>query len=316
MPKEITHFLIALESAKSLKQTLIGSSAYKMQNILKIGAIFPDIPYYLTGRSKYSKTAVSLAEKYHGLRGHDTYDLLKKLAISLFDISKPEYLSFLFGLCCHLQTDMTFHPFVYYWAGNYYSEKPELKNNAVRRHRLLEVYLDMHYSLNLKNKKDYKLLNICRNLELSPKELFVWISRNSHNNDLEIILERSLKRHIFAQSLFLNPLVSFIARIIEPFMSNENKELTALFYRKIDPEFYNNFQNKFEYKNPLTGHDHTDTLSDLFDRAVENSISLCKKIDSLLSTKNIDSFSDHGLSLNFNAVCDNINNAKYYYNKD
>lgn len=312
MPKDITHWIIAEETAKLLKESLIDNAAHKYPNLMKLGAVFPDIPYYLTGNSHFAEYANSTANQLHGKNGYDTYEILKKVALSISSCKSSEYSSFLFGLCCHISTDIAFHPFVFYFTGNYHSPDPLERTLAVQRHRHFETCLDIYYLRNTRKGKSYKAKKIIKGLECPPSEIFTLMAGAYNRPDLKRPLEMSLSKYVFAQKLFLNPVISLIFKIVGPLLSNKKKELAALFYKDSNKAFIEKFEGKFDYMNPVTGEHLFATLDELFADAVQASAILCSKVNSAIMDNGHCFFSEYGPSLNYGLNCKNGVNARYF----
>jgi len=311
MPKEITHWFVAERTAERLCGTCLGDSALGCPNALKMGAVFPDIPYYLTGTSKLAEMAAVVANEYHGMHGEDTYVLLRTLLAWSSGHVHPAHKAFLTGVVSHLQTDMVFHPCIFFMTGNYHDADPVKRTRAVRDHRRFEVMLDFHVCRVLGQKPQYfKARKFWKSLEC--RQLLGWAEEDKERPELGVMLKMAVKKFLTAQGLFPNPAVSLIADVLDPFLTDSLKELTALFYRPVPIYLRERLCGIMKYQNPVSGKTCFASVDDLLEQAVEKSIALCKWLESVLAGKNNASFSERGPSLNFGIIGADISLARYF----
>ncbi|MBU1610456.1 MAG: zinc dependent phospholipase C family protein, partial [Proteobacteria bacterium] len=144
MPKEFVHFHIARRTASNLGDSFLGRSARSREPALLLGSVFHDLWFYITGTRPGRLAAV--ADELHGKDGQDTFWLIKRQAEIVkkyrenpdsADIAEIAA-ALLVGMLSHLCADATFHPMVYWFSGNYYSDP-----RAVERHRRLETLMDL-----------------------------------------------------------------------------------------------------------------------------------------------------------------------------
>jgi hypothetical protein len=143
MPKEITHWLVAEQAMRELEwERQNGDQAFVQQSLVRLGAVFPDAPYYTLGGKR--PRALQLADRLHGALGEDTFDIVQDCIAVIRQTSHEDSFSqsfrdFLFGAITHICTDVIFHPFVYFWSG-------DVRTNfhcAWRNHRAFESALDL-----------------------------------------------------------------------------------------------------------------------------------------------------------------------------
>ena len=95
-----------------------------------------------------SKEVAEAGSFIHGAFGNNPLKFLK----AALDIAKQKESqaakAFIYGMITHYAVDASFHPLVYYFTGNYYSEDPAEENLTRIRHRRLEVYLDSWWKHN------------------------------------------------------------------------------------------------------------------------------------------------------------------------
>ena len=154
MPREIVHWSIleaAIKKADSTKCPSVISSLKDSQDLAYIGAIAHDAPYfYQMGNSPFTKIAGTL----HGQNKQDSFAPLREFAKLIQTINSCEERnkawSFLLGMLTHYATDLTFHPMIFYFTGDYHAEDEKERYEARRKHRTFEVFLDSWF---LKNDK-------------------------------------------------------------------------------------------------------------------------------------------------------------------
>lgn len=311
MPKEITHLLVAERTAERLRGTCLGDSAFGCPNALKMGAVFLDIPYYLTGTSKLAEMAAMVANEYHGTHGEDTYVLLRTLLAWSSKHVHPAHQAFLTGVISHLQTDMVFHPCIFFMTGNYHDTDPVKRTRAVRDHRRFEVMLDFHVCRVLGQKpQNFKARKFWKNLEC--QQLLGWSEEDKERPELGIMLKMAVKKFMTAQGLFPNSVASLIADVFDPILPDTLKELTALFYRHPPEYLMARLSGSLEYQNPMSGEICLARVDELLEQAVEKSIALCKWLESFLANGNSEYFAERGPSLNFGIIGADISLARYF----
>ena len=142
MPKEITHWRLAERVGQSLGEGPLRQAVRACPKAFMLGSVFHDCGYYAGDSRRYD--VASLADRLHGAKGEDTFEVLR-LAVTrcVNQPISPPAVSFLAGLATHIAADCVFHPFVYYFTGNYYDSRLERRRAARRAHRRLEVLIDL-----------------------------------------------------------------------------------------------------------------------------------------------------------------------------
>jgi len=142
MPKEGTHWLVAERLGAVLEGSVAGASAANYPHIRAFGAIYPDIIFYLPDDG----TELTLAHRYHGEGGEDTYDLVRRAVSFIAEPAHPNpWWSFVVGLVSHIVADQTFHPLVYYLTGNDEAQDMNLRIRAIAAHRKWEALMDLFF---------------------------------------------------------------------------------------------------------------------------------------------------------------------------
>ncbi len=311
MPKDITHWIIAEQTAARLAGTTLGEAAQTCPNALKMGAVFPDMPLYLTGKSDAARTAEQTGHEYHGTQGSDTYNLLRKILSAALQTNDPAIHALLAGVACHLQTDITFHPLVFHVTGNYHHPDPQKRSLAVRGHRRFEVLLDLHFCELLNRKpRSYQAAAFWKNLE-SQDPLF-WTRHNPANPRRYPMLVQAIKKYLRVQRLFTNPAASRLAGVFHPRLPDAWQEVTGLFYWSASASCLARFHEKWTYLHPVTGTSHTESLHDLLERAVEASVSLCSRLEAAIEEKDETLFTERGPSLDYGLVDGDGSMARFF----
>ena len=311
MPKDIMHWVVAEKAAAGLRGTRLGNAALAYPNALKMGAVFPDMPLYLTGRSGLARVARAIGNAYHGIHGEDTYDLPRTLLNANLQSDSPALLAFLAGVACHLQTDIAFHPLVFFLTGDYNDPDPGKRSLAVRAHRRFEVLLDLHlcHMLN-KPPEFFQAHSIWKNLE--SRELLWWTKQDTACPRLGDMFDRAIKKYLVFQRLFsFRPAVRLADRL-DPFLSGRWREVTALFYRPAHADCQKRFTERLDYQHPVTGARYTATVDELMGLAVAESIAMCNRLETALDQKDPGHFSEAGPSLDFAVIGGRVNQARHF----
>ena len=317
MPKDITHWIVAEKTAARLHETRLGQSALECPGALKLGAVFPDMPLYLTGRSHHARLAETVGHEYHGTRGADTYNLLRTILAHIIPedhpVQKdtPALRAFLFGVACHLQTDIAFHPLVFYFTGNYHHPSPNQRSRAVRSHRRFEVLLDLQVCELLDQAPwGFQAVRFWKNLE--ARDLLSWTRSDPAHEHRYSMLLRAIKKYLLAQRLFTHPAASRLAARVHPFLPDAGKEITGLFYWSASTQCMERFRKKWHYLHPVTGEARSASTRELLDQAVEASALLCRRLETALEGKDPDLLDEYGPSLDYGLVSGNASQARYF----
>lgn len=312
MPKEATHWIAAHRTAACLAGTEWGAAAQRCPGALQLGAVFPDLPYYLTGTSSLARNAAELGNRYHGAHGEDSYDLLRALLASLREDGAEPHQAMLVGVASHLCVDASFHPWVYYETGNYYDPDPARRTMAVRDHRRLEGWLDIVVCGGIDQVRSYRATTIWQRMEQSPELLLQWAARHQKHFNVERILEAANARFLEAQSWFGNPVAARVAGWIEPLLPPSARELTALFYQCPHSEDWNRLQGVQTFRNPVTGETASASIEELLERGVEAGVALCRAMETVFRRGGGEEFTGCGLSLNFGVAGAGVEQARYF----
>lgn len=139
MPKERTHWLLALRAAQDRPSGPLADGVLAYPEHLLIGAVAHDTGYYALG----DPAAQAVADRAHGAGGADSFQRFRALADHRDELGAAG-LVFGFGALTHLAADVVFHPLVFSWTGDRDAADPALRHGWVYRHQALETALDLH----------------------------------------------------------------------------------------------------------------------------------------------------------------------------
>jgi len=94
---------------------------YKLLGYAKIGAQGPD-PFYYVLKSKYQKESMNLADDMHDSK-------INEFLIAITDYVKAHQtdilLAYYKGFLTHFVLDVNIHPYIYYYTGEYFVDRPK-----------------------------------------------------------------------------------------------------------------------------------------------------------------------------------------------
>lgn len=319
MPREIVHWDIAhrallrlpIEEAPILRQITVGNEA-----AIALGAVTHDAPYYRRGGgSEFEWVGAFL----HGLGEKVDYgDTLLPLsrfgefADSLTDThERATSLSFLLGLLSHYAVDVVFHPWVFFFTGNYYAVDDRERAAARARHRLLEVYLDedrrasglalpwsMKISNLLKSIPHATLGTICAGLEVAIEPT---ASRWAPElvGQLRAEWHAALRELALFQRLFVSTGGGIGAMLLNRLSLNRLFPYEALFARGrrgVHPLL----QNIQSYQNPISGELASSSIAEMDEQAIELTLKLYRIVERGLAAGRLTASTlSGGVSLNY-----------------
>ena len=287
MPKEITHWLIASAVSAGLGETAFRDSLERYENILKIGAVVHDAPYYYL-KADRGKRFGDLPRKLHGTVD-DAYELIGGLLS--FTLERPPaerspLLSFLVGLVTHLFADALLHPMIFYLTGPY--DHPSFREGTAARqdHRRLETLLDMHFAGGYRRVTRCSLAAVLGAAEAPLDELFThagtaWLEPGRAAGFAEG-LSSAFRFFAFMQGLYRNPVLGRLSFRLFPFVPSFAREILALVYAPQLARYEARIAGEIRYRHPCSGIEETGRLDDLFRRAVEHSVAFCRGLEPLL----------------------------------
>lgn len=278
MPRENVHWLVAARAAELLAAGPFGPALARCPNGLRYGAVFHDVLYYLRG--EHPEALKELPHRLHGAHGEDTFELLRLYAPHMYarrDTPLPT--AFFVGLVAHIFADAALHPLVYHFTGNYYDEDPARRTTAIRRHRALEVLLDMVAAGGLAAVEEKSLRAVVNGLEgptslACPPELLSRLA-GVDASAAAAALNAALDTYCTVQALCRVPTLARWLHELEGWLPAKGRELAALFYA---PQLWDRravVSGRLAFRNPASGEASTQTLASLMDLAARQTAWFC-----------------------------------------
>ena len=328
MPKEITHILFSDETFDKLKLDKNRLSEIISSNLdfYHFGCVGVDSFYYNIKLPFIDKEFVQWGDFVHGADGNDTAlafrncaDYLKK---NLNEPSFDKKLAFIAGFITHIAMDINFHPYVYYFSGNYYDGEYPKRVDAMMRHRLIEAWIDL-FMLNRKNIDLHEFDSMIRieNNKKDNYEIIEFICKffaEAWETDKEMI--PSFKRGYKIQMFLNNHLMknrSFFSffRIVNYVFDNRLRDLSALFYPTKFHEMPDYIVNFGSFIHPVTGEKFEGNLLDLWNNGLNLSHKFLKSVnDYIFEGLSREEFDDifRGYSLDVGLVGVNVKEVKHF----
>lgn len=251
MPKERSHWLLALRAASKLQPGLLADAVLAYGEFLLAGAVAHDAGYYASALGSAAGRCTS--DRLHGNDGWDTYAPFWAL-VSRRDLGAPA-LAFGFGALTHLAADAVFHPLVYSWTGDADADEP-WKSGWLYRHQALESALDRHLEA-LWGRAPRSLASIVR---AAGRELTSVQSVFSGNN-----ARPWLSAHARLQRLFGVVPLRWLVRCATWTARGTDGDPTGVFYRS-GPRRHPSFEGALKWVHPVTGEPDSATLDVLVER--------------------------------------------------
>jgi hypothetical protein len=277
MPKEISHWLLAEETARRLPAGPIRASIDAHPGLYELGAVVFDSAFYAVWYGNAAE-ATRASLRLHGIDGEDTYEPLRRLLMSELagrpvgeKDAKPSTLSFIAGCVTHVMGDTHFHPLVNFFSGKYYAEDPVDRDRSQRRHRRFEAALDRHLlrasAKELRNGGKFsRTLADARAAVAHRLETLVAGLYYGPGGPSRAAMMPLLRQHAAFQRLFASATAARSARSIGSFLGGGAARVAAAFYRPDPPEGYALFRGAIEYHHPNTGERRRESVAELFDR--------------------------------------------------
>lgn len=292
MPKEITHILFSDATFNLLEKNNL-----KLANIIEnnldfyhLGCISVDSFYYNL-KLPFDKPYYNHAgDMIHGAEGNDTAlafrNCCEYLKNNKNEKNFDKKLAFITGFVTHMAMDINFHPYVYYFSGNYYDDEPSKRVDAMMKHRLIEAWIDLYLldKMNLSLDKFNSLKNIEKNKSdnYEVMEFLCKFFSEAWNIKEEIVFpfKRGYNIQIFLNNYFMgNKNVKAFFRLLNDIFDNKLRDYLALFYPdnvKDIPNYIVNFGN---YIHPVTGKKFEGSIHDIWENALKLSFNFLKSIN-------------------------------------
>lgn len=281
MPKDLIHFTIAEHTASRLHDTPYAPFLKSNRCGLLLGSVFHDALFYavLPGGNHLE----SLAHTFHGTKGEDSFDLVRmQVEHVLKSNEKSLPTALLVGMVSHLFADVTMHPMVWHFTGDYYDNDRDSKSLARQRHRALESLMDMVACPDKVGNPDYGLRTLLR---ATPGLVETGLPMNELGFKARIPHANAQKHTNAAWSLFamlqtVFP-VRWLARSLwnlRNTMPDSAAEVAALFYAPQLLHQADRLRGRFTFIHPVTGESNTTSLNELMNTAAERAATFCRDI--------------------------------------
>ena len=301
MPKEITHWLIAAETARLLEGSALGASVSAFPNCFKLGAIFPDVLFFSVW---YGSAApyLDLADEYHGTHGEDTFRLLRGLAeVSRKDPHARQIQAVWAGIVTHLHADIVFHPLVFYLTGNYHDEDPAARTRAVRSHRRFEALMDLRFGERTGGTGHHSLRAVLSGLEIPRSRLYERLPKSNNRGDelpdLAGAMEHSLRLYQLLQVMNKCLFLGGVLHMSDGLLPDGAGEIAATFQAPQMRSLYATLDTEIPYRNPVTGEETASRIDDLFHEAARRSTAFCRTMESAILENTPELITGRGPSL-------------------
>jgi hypothetical protein len=288
MPKEITHWLLVEAVSKRLETTFFGEPLRHNANLLHIGAILHDAPYYYI-KGDFESRFGSLPTRLHGTVD-DAAELVESLLRYLLTCPEQErtqLTAFLVGLVTHLFGDALMHPLIFYLTGPYDSPDLQRRTAARQDHRMLESLIDMCMTGGYRGVRGYSLASYIRKSEMPLIRLHehldrCWLGDEDTERFAEGLLS-SFRLFAFMQSLYRNRLVGRLVSTLFSSAPPRVREILALVYLPRLMSQCWRIEGDITYQHPSTGKIHKHSIRVLFRDAVDRSVEFCLSLERLLA---------------------------------
>lgn len=269
MPKEITHFALAEQMRRALPETSkFFQPVQTFPFVFLIGAVCPDSPfYYLAGPQK--KQVQALANPFHRPNKEALLPVLKFLNHH----RTPWALALAAGTVCHIMSDTTFHPLVYYYAG-----MNGIHNGATARHRYFETAMDVHFQYLFRGQT--RLYKIIRQAKISKQKLYqlitgLFLPQRSKTSFVKHALQwHSTVHALFGASVIRKGTIK-MACTSHPVPDSS----AGLIYPFSNPCFLPFFSGRLKYRHPCSGSFYSTDLLTLIREAINVTVAVLDTID-------------------------------------
>lgn len=295
MPKEITHIYFSDKVLENSQNLEIHSILKKNIDLYHFGCIATDTFYYNI-KLPFDKKFFQYGDIVHGAEGNDT-SLIWWEFLENIKKDKEYYnqkIAFISGFITHCVMDINFHPYVYYFSGNYFDENKSERINAQMRHRIIESWIDLYIlkllNIELENYKNIE--NIYKNdkINLSILYSFCEYAKNAWKlNDNKVIFY-NIKRGYFIQRLLNlyimnNSFFREIFRKMNNILKDKIIDYLALFYPDNKKNIPDNIINFDYFLHPVTGEKFQGNINDIFDNAIKQGKIYLEAINDFLFDK-------------------------------
>jgi hypothetical protein len=282
MPKELIHFKTAEKTAALLDDTRFAPAMDAYPQGVLLGAVFHDALFY--GATPRALPMTRMAHRIHGVRGEDTYALLRLQARHAAKSGNRDLsAALLVGMASHLWADTVMHPMVWHLTGDYYAASRREKSLARQRHRALESLMDMTACPEMIGRPLYRIRHqlaslgpdLYKALPLEDMAELAGVKKDKAGPALASAFR------VFAgfQGLFPVSRLAWALYAASPWLPDTAREITALFYAPQWLEQADGVTGPIRYHDPVSDKVREETLPGLMDRAADRAAKLCRRLE-------------------------------------
>jgi hypothetical protein len=313
MPKEVTHFLIAEKIMETLEKDSFWQPFLQHKSTIMLGSVFQDSLYYLPEKEMTDEIR-NLPDRFHGDHGEDTFYVIKGLQVISHE--QEQVVAFVIGMASHLFADAVFHPFVYYFSGNYFDRDEARRSEAIRNHRKIEGLMDVYFCNGFTGIRPYSVAGFLQSTGTDNLELFKCITEGVEMKDKSIelgaVVHAAFERFARVQRFFNNPLLRTVFPFVEPVVSDHSKELLALFYSVRSKKYIQKLAGDIHFQNPLTGEEFHTSMNNMFNEAVSQTVAFCGEFKDILEGNKRLADLPYGPSLELGIPNCRVDDMKYF----
>jgi len=286
MPKEMTHWLVADRAARELEGTALGRAAARQPNLLRLGAILPDVLFYLRWPG-LSRRFGRLADRIHGLDGEDTFETLAGVLAAAGRAARPDpWLALAVGLASHVFTDASFHPLVHYHSGDFCHPDRRVKSRSIQAHRRLETAVDIHLKGGLEKVRAPRLAGLIAGAEVPLPAVLTRIEWPylGPGQALDFVRALMISLRLFSrvQTACAHPFWGEVLASGDRLPPQAGREVAALAYSRRLARQCALLDGPIAYCHPITGQELRASLAELTHRAVCRTADFCREVDCCL----------------------------------
>ncbi len=290
MPKEVTHWIITDKVAQKLEGSRWQPILEQFPNIYKLGAVFHDKIYYLSVKTKIDNPRIqekinAIPSRLHGIDGEDTHEIIAALLKSIDEEkgNANHLKALLAGVATHIYADITWHPFVYYFTGDYNDPNPNQLFWAQHDHRKIEALMDLYFAGGYKpirekyylgkfiSKLRYPLDSLCeqagRHFSDLPEKVF--------GSYYVQAVREAIYGHQWMRKLAINSQLFYLQKTLP----RKVRLLYSALYNQQLKNFLPRFEKEIMFKNPVTGEEQMIKMNAYLEESVDNCVRFLHSIE-------------------------------------
>ncbi|NVN90865.1 MAG: zinc dependent phospholipase C family protein [Desulfuromonadales bacterium] len=270
MPKEITHWILAERVLNQLGENNPLSGIIRANHSIYLaGTVLPDTLLHLF-RGPHSRIALRLAHRFHDATDN-SYGPLIRAEARYPDGLPPSLLACLLGVISHILTDSVFHPYVYARSGIH----------DIGLHYRLETAMDVHF-LHCGVTSPARRMDELTTPETRQMLRDAMALLFDPDGELpQAALEQSLALHCRIQGMYDRTWWKIAAMLLGTLLGSPFREQRQLFY-PLDASGSNHrmmIDSIGSWKHPVSGAVMTNSIDDLADEAVQQTVAIFRRIE-------------------------------------